>query len=185
MRFVLVILVGLLVAPALYAQKAPKVKRDFSGTWALDRKETSDNYLGGDYKLRTVHQDPEFRFVRLYEEKGQTKTGQEFVYYTDGRGEKNQTTAALTTNPNPNKAPDQTSLTESKTVWRGDKIETKSRLRSNVAGLSIEFDDIEEWKLSQDGQTLTQTRRITYRGGAAGFVPANRPDTKMVYRRVN
>lgn len=186
MRTFFVVLVALVVAPSLCAQqKAAKVKPEFSGNWALDRKKTSDHYLARDYILRTVHQDPEFRFVRSYQENGQTKLGQEFIYYTDGRGEKNQTTLALTTSPNPSKAPDQTSVTESKTVWRGDKIETRSRINGSVAGFSLNFERIEEWKLSEDGQTLTHKSRVEHRGGTAAFVPATPPETKLVYRRVN
>ncbi len=77
-------------------------------------------------------------------------------------------------------------VTKSKTTWSGNKLVTRSTLRSLIAGRVLEFDIIDEWKLSQDSKTLRQTSRTVFRQDTSGgvFVPANRPDTKRVYNRV-
>ena len=75
---------------------------------------------------------------------------------------------------------------KSKTTWSGNKLVTRSTLRSLIAGRELEFDIIDEWKLSQDGKTLTQTSRTVFNPDSSTgvFIPANRPDIKRVYNRV-
>jgi hypothetical protein len=183
-RLTVIVLVALGFAAGVSSQQpAPKAKPDFSGRWALDRSKTNVQVLV-DRTLQTVHQEPEFRYFYVYEENGQSKQGENFIYYTDGRGEKNQSTSVLSTSSRPANGPKTGDLTESKTRWEGNKIEIRSTLRANVVGQSLEFDLIDEWKLSDDGQTLTHTNRTIYRGGASTFMPAGRADSKWVYRKM-
>jgi len=185
MRVILIGLIILALASGIVAQQS---KPDFSGTWMLDRKKSNVQELVPDRPLRITHSDPEFRYASLIEENGQTKDGQEFVYYTDERGEKNASVMFMMSPQNPSSTTlNMNQQTASKTKWHGNAIVTTAVLRSIVAGYTLDFNVIDEWKLSADGQTLTQTTRLVYLGSSApgGFIPANRPDTKKVYNRIS
>jgi len=169
--------------PALaQKQKIVKSKPDFSGTWLLDpAKSNVGSSAKSDQPIKISHHDPEFRITRMVESNGRV-TGREFVYYTDGRGE----TMFLSTHTYMN--PQRHEVTRSKTIWSGNKLITHSRSpgRSLIGGQLLEFEIIDEWKLSTDGKTLTQTSRTASRQDMSGaiFVPANRPNIKRVYNRV-
>ncbi|HKP35666.1 MAG TPA: hypothetical protein VJT71_02320 [Pyrinomonadaceae bacterium] len=172
-----------MVATALVAAQGSKP--DFSGTWMLDLKKSSSTGLPTrpDVPIRISHQDPELRVIRTSESNGQT-VEREFVYYTDGRGETNQATSLLTTNPGGAKASDlQNKQTKSRTKWSGDKLVTRARIRMTVAGHMLEYEIIDEWKLSADRKVLTQTSRLVFQQSDAAFIPAIVPDTKKVYNR--
>lgn len=161
-------------------------KPDFTGKWLLDLKKSSDSglTLRPDLPIGITHQDPEFRVTRSSESNGQI-VERNFVYFTDGRGEENEATSLLTTNPTALRADDlKNQVTKSKTKWSGNKIVTRSRLRMEVAGHFVEFEQVEEWKLSQDGKVLTQTSRVIFQNSDTAFIPAMTPDKKRVYNRV-
>ena len=108
-----------------------------------------------------------------------------FVYFTDGRGETNQATSTLATNPSAFKPEDlKKQVTKSKTKWSGEKIVTRSKLRLDVAGHFVEFEQVDEWKLSQDGKMLTQTSRVNFQNSDSAFIPARAQDKKRVYNRM-
>lgn len=179
---------ALLPSPALAQgkQKTIKPKPDFSGTWLLDRaKSNVGPPLAPDQPLKIVHHDPELRIPHLIQSNGQS-TEKDFVYYTDGRSETNPTITFLSTGTDMNRPGTDKDVTKSKTTWKGDKLVTRSTRRSVVGGHPLEFDIIDEWKLSRDGKTLTQTGRTVFRQDTSGsiFVPANRPDNKRIYNRV-
>jgi hypothetical protein len=108
----------------------------------------------------------------------------ESVYYTDERGETNQATTVMTTNPG-SVTPDYLDKQKSKsrTRWSGEKIVTASTVRLSASGHVIEYQLVEEWKLSKDGKALTRLTRVVFQGSSAMFVPAIVPDTKKVYNR--
>jgi hypothetical protein len=58
-----------------------------------------------------------------------------------------------------------------------------------MAGIHVfEEDLVDEWKLSADGKTLTQTTRhkmLPTSSDGAIFTPANRPDDKRVYTLIS
>lgn len=173
-------------APAQGKQKAFKLKPDFTGTWLLDRaKSNVGPPLVPDRPLKIVHHDPELRITHRVQSNGQS-TETDFVYFSDGRGETNPTIMVLSTGTDMNKPVEDKDVTKSKTKWNGDKLVTRSTLRNVVARHPLEFDIIDEWKLSKDGKTLTQTSRTVFRQDLSGgiFVPANRPDNKRVYNRL-
>jgi hypothetical protein len=181
------LLTCILVASAQGQQgnKSASNKPDLSGTWMLDLKKSSSTGMPTrpDLPIRISHHDPELRVIRTSESNGQT-VEREFVYYTDGRGETNQATSLLTTNPDAAKASDlQNERTKSKTKWSGDKLVTRARLRMAVGGHMLEYELVDEWKLSADGKMLTQTSKIIVQQGDAAFMPAIVPDTKKVYNR--
>jgi hypothetical protein len=53
-----------------------------------------------------------------------------------------------------------------------------------VAGHFVEYEQIDEWKLSADGKVLTQTSRIVFEQSNTVVVPAMVSDKKKVYNRV-
>ena len=183
--FILICAVG--TSPAQQKQKTAKTKPDFTGTWLLD---PSRSNVGPsrtpDRPLKITHHDPELKITRMVEHNGQV-TGQDLIYYSDGRGETNPTTMFLSTNTDVNPQGHDKDVTKSKTTWSGDKVVTRFTLRSVIGGHPLEFEMIDEWKLAKGGTSLTQTSRTVFRQDMAGggvFVPANRPDMKRVYNRV-
>jgi hypothetical protein len=179
--FVLICALGTTSALAQVKQTA-RAKPDLSGTWLLDPKKSNVGPSAKPEKpLKISHHDPELRITHMVASNGQ----KDFVYYTDGRGETNATTMFLSTGTDV-KLPGNKDVTKSKTKWSGDKVVTRFTLTSLIAGHPVEFEIIDEWKLSKDGQTLTQTSRTVFRQDMSGgiFVPANRPDIKRVYNRV-
>src|SRR5688500_3341986 len=101
-RFSLGFLVLLAVATisSPLANSQSKKPADFSGTWLLNQKKSNDSGLTTrpDLPLKISHHGPEFRVTRPTEKGGQI-VERGFVYFTDGRGEENEATAMLTTNP--------------------------------------------------------------------------------------
>src|SRR5205085_12521983 len=108
------------------------------------------------------------------------------VFYTDGRGE---------TNP---LMPGQEAI-KSTTKWEGKKIVTRYTLRRTLPGSVITVDVVDEWKLSDDGRTLTLRTTFRYPRGATGNTIYNprtstggtvysttpRREIKRVYNRVS
>lgn len=160
-------------------------KPDLSGSWLLDSKKSNSAGLTSkpDLPVKISHHDPEFRVTLSSELNGQT-VERDFVYFTDGRGETNPATSFLTTEPRANPGDLQKQVTKSKSKWSGDKIVTRSQLRATIAGTFVEFEQVDEWKLSSDGKVLSQTSRIIFQQSNAAFVPAMVPDKKKVYNRL-
>jgi hypothetical protein len=175
------------LASPLSAQNKPaKPKPDLTGTWLLDVKKSNSVGLTTrpDLPIKSSHEDPELRITLTSESNGQLVERQ-FVYFTDGRGEENQATAMLTTNPSVPPRDLQKERTKSTTRWSGNKIVTRSLLQLLAGGRVVEFELVDEWKLSSDGKTLTQTTRTVYLQSSGGaFIPAMAPDKKRVYNRV-
>lgn len=182
-----VVLVTLLLCASAAAQNIKfTAKPDFTGTWLLDAKKSNTGGLTTrpDLPITISHQDPEFTMVISSELNNQIKK-HEFIYFTDGRGEENEATSVITANPTAFKPEDlKNKVTKSKTKWSGDKIVTRSRYTLNVPGGSlIEFEQVDEWKLSTDGKTLTQTSRVNLQSSNTAFIPSNPPDKKRVFNR--
>lgn len=180
------IVVLLMSSAATHAQPKSKTKPDLTGSWLLDQKKSNSAGLTSrpDLPLKISHHDPEFRVVLSGVSNGQI-VEREFVYFTDGRGEENQATSLLTANPSAIKPDDlKNKITKSKTKWSGKKIVTRSRLRTDVAGHFIEFEQVDEWKVSDDGKVLTQTSVIIFVNSDTVFVPGMAQDKKRVYNRV-
>ena len=178
----------LFLLPAMFASTAlsqPKAKPDFSGSWLLDQKKSNDSGLTTrpDLPIKITHQEPEFRVTRSSERNGQI-VEHDFVYFTDGRGEENEATSVLTTNPSGVKTADlKNRVTKSTTKWSGNKIITRARLQVQAAGHYLEFEQVDEWKISDDGKVLTQTNRVIFQNSDTAFIPAMAQDKKRVYNR--
>lgn len=170
---------------ASYQTKPAKIKPDFTGEWALDLKKSDQKALPirPDLPLKISHHDPELRITQRSEKDGKT-VERESIYYTDERGETNQATTTITTNPGSVRPEDlEKQVTKSRTRWSGDKLITVSTLRLTAAGHVLEYELVDEWKLSKDGKVLTKLSKIVFQGSNAMFVPAIVPDTKKVYNR--
>jgi hypothetical protein len=166
-------------------KKSAKPKPDFSGEWLLDLDKSDKKLLPPrpDLPIKISHQDPEFKLTTTSESKGQM-VERVFVYYTDERGETNQATALLTADPGSVKPGDiDKQVTKSKTSWSSEKIVTRATLRLVVGGHVLEYELVDEWKLSRDGKVLTKTSRTVFQQSNATFIPAMVPETKKVYKR--
>jgi hypothetical protein len=181
-----IIVTLLLFATAAVQNTKSTAKPDFSGTWLLDTKKSNTGGLTTrpDLPIAISHQEPEFKIVTSSEANGQIKK-HEFVYFTDGRGEMNEATSVITTDPSGFKPEDlRNKKTESKTNWSGNKIVTRTRYKLNVSGGSfVEFEQVDEWKLSDDGKVLTQTSRVNLQNSDMAFIPSKAPDKKRVFNR--
>ena len=153
-------------------------KPDLSGTWVWDKTrsnaEAVKRYGERGITLVVSHHDPELRVTR------KTGTGDgerlhEAVYYTDGRGERNG-------------GERDGQATDSKTGWKGDKIQRKYYFDMTMHGVRggatkdarIEITD--EWEVSKDGKHLTLTTTVR---SAPGQPPLSvrPPDTKVAFTR--
>lgn len=181
-----IIVTLLLFAIAAAQNTRSTAKPDFTGTWLLDTKKSNTGGLTTrpDLPITILHQEPEFKMVISSGPNGQIKN-HEFVYFTDGRGEMNDATSVVTTDPSGFKPEDlRNKKTESKTNWSGNKIVTRSRYKLNVSGgSSLEFEQVDEWKLSDDGKVLTETSRVTLQNSDVAFIPSKAPDKKRVFNR--
>jgi hypothetical protein len=164
-------------------------KPDLSGTWVFDRDRSnvgkSKNAATPPEQIKITYSDPELKIHRTVFINGQQEE-KEFAYYTDGRGETNPATVWITANPDP-KSP-RPAETKSKTSWSGEKIVTRSIFRSLTGTAIIEFQIIEEWRLSSDGKTLTQTTRTIAQHDPMSnsiFIPGNGRDFRAVYNLVS
>jgi hypothetical protein len=125
---------------------------DLSGTWRLDK--SKGNYVkysglkpDADLILIISHVEPEIKVTRKSIWGGQEQT-QEMTYYSDGRGETGRRLIG-------------SSEGKSKSAWDGDKFVTRFSITSEITARGrISYDVIQEWKLSSDGKTLTQTEMI-------------------------
>jgi hypothetical protein len=177
-----------LTALAQEKQKNVKVqnKPNLNGEWVLDRGRSNVGRAARpDLPVKITHQDPELKIKYQFDHGGQI-VEREFSYYTDGRGETNPATMFLSDGVRINARDVDKQVTKSKTRWSGNKLVTRFTLRSAIAGHILEFDVIEEWRLSDDGKTLTQTSRKVFRPNLydSVFVPANAPDAKKVFSRI-
>lgn len=168
-----------------YQTKPAKAKPDFTGEWLLDLKKSDQKALPSrpDLPLKISHHDPELRITQRSEKDGKT-IERESIYFTDERGETNQATTTITTNPGSVRAEDlEKQVVKSRTRWSGDKLITVSTLRLTAAGHVLDYELVDEWKLSKDGKALTRLSKIVFQGSNAMLVPAIVPDTKKVYNR--
>ncbi len=161
-------------------------KPDLSGTWVFNPSQSNvGRASSAKSEIKISHHDPELKIVRTIEINGQALQ-RELTYYTDGRGETNPTTIWLSPSPDPKSS--RPAETKSRTRWSGERLVIRSTLRLMVGIHVISEDLVDEWKLSADGKTLTQTTRHRMRPTSwdgAIFTPANRPDDKRVYTLVS
>ena len=146
-------------------KKTPvQIKPDLTGTWV--RSSYKSNHRGQlesyPVTLTISHKEPELNITRKSIVKGTEKITDE-VYYTDGRGEKNepQFRSALAIGSSPTNGVQQKGSdnpqTKSKTKWEGNKIVSRSSSILEAVGHRFDMDMTQKRELSADGKTLTIT----------------------------
>lgn len=174
-KTLLLILSCALAAASGAAARRPKL----TGKWVLDAGRSSfGNYDGpmskAGTKLDIKHKEPEVRIVWDYE-LGQQRLSQLTIFFSDGRGQ--YVTSQLNADwllseslPGSRGGGGPGRQVRSQTAWEGDKLVTRTadRLRVPVASVSgpapppayVPVEVIDEWELSRDGKSLTQTTRV-------------------------
>ena len=128
-------------------QSQVKKPADFSGKWSLETK--NGNKVPGDKTTLIVSQTgPEIKVVQESSQGG-TAQQREFTYYADGRGETNGSDSGG-------------QPLHSVTSWKKNALVIKFSLPSTRANNNVVVNErIDEWTISKDGRTLTQTSSFT------------------------
>ncbi|HKC65454.1 MAG TPA: hypothetical protein VKB86_17565 [Pyrinomonadaceae bacterium] len=175
-----------LTALCLAQEDKSKTHPDFSGTWMSDETLTSranPKQLVRNTEQTTLvilHREPEVK-ITIKTISGGNEQKREVVYYSDGRGE---------TNPGPTISLNLNGVSKeikSITEWKKGKLLTTSVIRTPMRGAFYNVYIFEEWKLSSDGQILTQTTSAnsdTVYGVPIISIPLG-GEIKRVYRRVS
>jgi hypothetical protein len=130
-------------------------KPDFNGTWIPEG--APDNVT----TLKITYREPKLKITRRVKLKepliilGQlmaTETSDEYVYYTDARGESNPSTFALLSVG--------TSTIKSQTRWFGDKVVVRSFFAQKESGRTLITEVTETWELSAGGKKLIETTTV-------------------------
>jgi len=175
-------------AAICFGQSSNTGKPDLSGTWEFDAARSNvakSKNNSSPEQIKITHHDPELIIRRKVIINGLPEE-RNLTYYTDGRGETNPTTAWVTTNPGSDSY--RPAATPSKTIWSKDKIVTRSVSRAYAGTAIMEFEIIDELRLSSDGKTLTKTTRTVPKRdvtGNAAFVVGSGADFKAVYKLIN
>ena len=142
---VLLVLSVVLQFNLVSAQSESKQQTDFSGKWSLESK--GGNKVTGDKTTLVISQSgPE---IKIVQESSQGGTSQQLTYYADGRGE-----------TNPSDAGGQ--QFRSVTSWKKNALVIKFSLPSTRVNNNVVVNErIDEWTMSKDGQSLTQTSSFT------------------------
>jgi hypothetical protein len=141
----------LAIAGLCFAQPAMQATQrsaapDWTGTWVIQESgnQKKNSSAVGSTTLVISQSGPELKITRKFLQAG-TETVQELMYYTDERGESNPTSNGKGT-------------LNSNTRQRGNKLIVRFLLpASTVNKNTVVNERIDEWKLSSDGKTLTQT----------------------------
>lgn len=184
--------VGFVAAGTVKAQGGPNP--NLSGKWLLESQ--SEAGIGTialpastSVQLEITDSNSVIKIVRTLTTAGRKETSP-FIYYSDGRGEKNPDVGFLTSAGGGSAVE-----VKSETKWKKQKLLVRGSFRQRIAaGRFQDVDQVEEWELAADGKTLTQltTRRFEDRAfdvQAGGRTPpviiATRPVRfKRIYRRI-
>lgn len=146
--------------------KQGTVKPNLNGVWVLkSQSRKSDESQANVAPTVVISQTgQEIKITRKIHENGKESV-QELIYYSDGRGETNPTS-------------DGKDRLKSNTKWSGKKLIIKFSIPSNTVNRNAVVNErVDEWKLSDDGQKLTQTSSFTSSVSAtdASSNPHSRP----------
>ena len=169
-----------------FGQSNKTATLDLSGTWEFDavRSHFENSKNSPPERIKITYHDPKLIIRRKVKINGVSEE-RDLIYYTDGRGETNPTTSWVSTESSGNAY--RPSLTTSKTTSSNDKIVTRSLSRTYAGAASVDFEIIEEFRVSSDGKTLTKMSRtvpskdvpanVAFVGGGAEF--------KMIYKLIS
>jgi hypothetical protein len=167
--------------------QSPKTaKPDLSGTWEFDAARSNfKSKQKSPEQIKITHHEPEL-IIRRKVKINDVSQERDLTYYTDGRGETNPTPTWMTTNQGPDS--NRPFETTSKTTWSKDKIVTRSVSGFHAGITIVELEIIDEFRLSPDGKTLTDTRRTVRRNNMtpnAAFVVESGADFKTAYKLIS
>ena len=186
MKVLLLLMCPVTLVAICLGQSSNTPKPDLSGTWEFDgaRSNVAKSRKRSPEQIKITQHDPELIIRRKVNINGVPEE-RDLTYYTDGRGERNPTTDWLTTNPSSDSF--KPAETASKTTWSKDKIVTRSISRSYAGTAIIEFEIIDELRLSADGKTLTRTTRLVPSKDMrnVAFVAGMGTDLKTVYKLIS
>jgi hypothetical protein len=128
---------------------------DLSGVWAVDQTKHQKNSFPEPSEMTLIisQQEPVITMRRKFNLNGKQQE-QELVYYTDGRGETNVTLRGGD------------SKYESRTRWVGSSLVISHDFYSaSIAGSPVDSRTEVDWRLSSDGEILTQRITTTSKPG--------------------
>jgi hypothetical protein len=168
-----------------FGQSNKTATLDLSGTWEFDAARSHfENSKSPPERIKITYQDPQLTIRRKVKINGVPEE-RDLIYYTDGRGETNPTTSWMSTDSSGDSY--RPTLTTSKTTLSKDKIVIRSLSRTYAGAAIVEFEIIEEFRVSSDGKTLTKTSRTV----PSKDVPANvaffgrGAEFKMIYKLIS
>lgn len=178
---ILAIVLFLSVSFVLAQDKMSREKPDFSGTWTLDKKESSGVLKNLEfYTIKISQTGEEVRVHKNYKSGGET-VDYTLVLFTDKRGEKNVVPFG-----------EKPTEIESETYWNKNQLYYDYyyylNYTSNRRNLYY-IRTVDRYKLSEDGNTLTvysQRRSSTQVSGVSQISDMNNyvpTETKMVFRK--
>jgi len=116
--------------------------RDFGGTWLLQAKKSLR--VAGETTVVISQTESEIKITEKFLDHG-TLNISDFTYYTDARGEENLIGSDK-------------KMLHSFTTWKGNKLIIKFSPQSRMVDKHLVVNErVDEWSLSSDGRTLTQT----------------------------
>lgn len=138
---------------------------DLTGNWELHAK--SERRIGQRITLVISQRETE---ITILEKLTSSGTSRELKYYTDSRGETNPTS-------------DGKRMLSSVTKWKDRKLITRFEFPSTISGnTNIVNERVDEWSLSRDGQTLTQTSTFKRSAQADASVnPSSSPRAANIF----
>lgn len=193
------------LASASLAAGAAAGRPKLSGTWELDAGRSSfGGYDGPVSRAKTTleirHKEPEVRIVWDFT-LGEQRLSKWTVFYSDGRGERYSSLLdadAILGDKMPGSGggggPGR--QVRSQTAWEGNKLVTRTadRLRVPpaevsgpvVGGAEVPVEVTDEWELSADGKSLTQTTKVVRADGEedGARLRAALREFRRVYSRV-
>lgn len=179
MRIFVTILMTLSVASGISqtTSDASAPSPDFSGTWELDRKLSTNhrNLSGFEEMIYIISQkESTLRVARTMKTKKKERT-QELIYYTDGRGEKNPIMYGG-------------EKRKSKTSLSNGKLISKYTLSLWISSTNDYYnqDARDSWELSRDGNALIITTESSEIRNLPDFLrDVFKPETyRKVFKRV-
>lgn len=146
LKFYVLLVLSVVLQFGLLSVQSEKQQPDFSGKWSLE----STNGIKGTGAKATLIISQTGPEIKIVQESSQGATQQrELTYYADGRGE---------TNPSDSGGKPFHSVTS----WKKNALVIKFSLPSTRANNNVVVNErIDEWTVSKDGQTLTQTSSFT------------------------
>jgi hypothetical protein len=181
-KVILLLICLAICVPVCLSQSNETVKPDLSGTWEFEapRNKQAKSQDSTWEQVKITHRDPEL-IIRLKIQTWDVTDERDLIYYTDGRGETNTARPMIA-----NFDSWQPGTTDSQTIWSKDKVVTRSVEQSFSGAAIVVYEIVDEWKLSSDGKTLTQTTKKSPKKDVKGNAAfGNEFESRTVYKLIS